>query len=73
MNPSIKSGDARTDQDLVSPHRPEAPAQRKSALKKKKVTGYDNLEEGDVIEVFDIEEIARTLDDVNRAKEEKES
>ena len=41
MNPSIKSGDARTDKDLVSPHRPDAPAQSKSALKKKKATGYD--------------------------------
>ncbi|WP_373498374.1 DASS family sodium-coupled anion symporter [Desulfococcus sp.] len=41
MNPSSKSGDARTDQDLASSHGEGAPATRKSAIKKKKASGYD--------------------------------
>jgi translation initiation factor IF-2 len=28
-----------------------------------KVSGYDNLQEGDVIEVFEVQEFARTLED----------
>lgn len=41
MNPSIKSGDARTDHDLASSHAVDAPVTRKSAIRKKKASGYD--------------------------------
>jgi len=35
-----------------------------------KVSGYDNLKEGDVVEVFEVQEFARTLEDAAAASEE---
>ena len=35
-----------------------------------KVSGYDNLKEGDVVEVFEVQEFARTLEDAAAASKE---